>query len=121
MKEVSRWLLVGCAVAALVAFSFTPASASSKPKLVNGHVVSVTIRYKSGDLRREGPPCKQIQGCRADIALSKLPPATYGAWEARHLAWRINHLEVVGSEVYPCPLGFGNEYVIRFTLACILC
>jgi hypothetical protein len=105
--------------AAMLVPSVPAAAWSHKPSLVTGSVSTVTIRYLPGVLKRDRGLCRQSASCRAELdaelALAKLPPSIYGAWEARHLLARLNHLKMVGPGAYPCPLDLGNGYVARFT------
>ena len=93
--------------------ALSPSSVSGSPatpSLVRGTVTSVTIRYVAGQLANEPGGCNHVPLCRSELALSRLKRVRYGAWEARHLTARLNHLKWVGDSVYPCPLSLGNGY-----------
>jgi hypothetical protein len=89
------------------------ALAGVAPRIVTGHVTSVTISYAIGTEAKSGD-CGTNPNCRSDRKLSRHAPATYGAWEARHLKWQLNHLRRVGKVRIFCPLSYGNGYVITF-------
>jgi len=99
--------------AILMGLATTAGAASTTGPLVPLPVSHVTIRYDAGLLAHEPHGCKGIPGCAAALRLSRLPHQRYGAWEARHLAWQLNHLRLMPPGIF-CPVDFGNGFVLRF-------
>lgn len=87
-----------------------------EPRLVRGRVVSVHIDYTPGMLTTVHPCPHAMTSCHAAAALAARGLVKYGAWEAAHLAARLNHLRRLLPTPLPynCPLSWGDGYTVRF-------